>query len=96
MSDVEIFYAELQHASSTVDTAITGLLFESADLDSEDTGIGNPASRPALRLALHRHLTGLSEAVRARVAGGSQVSASARRIADRYSELDVELTGRRS
>lgn len=96
MGDVEIFYAELQHASSTVDTAITGVLFESADLGAEDTGIGNPASRPALRLALHRRLIGLGEAVRARVDDGSQVSASAHRIADRYSDLDVELTGRRS
>ncbi|MEV7633122.1 hypothetical protein AB0N64_12005 [Microbacterium sp. NPDC089318] len=96
MSDVEIFYAELQTASSTVDTAIAGVLLESADLGAEDSGIGNPASRTALRLALHRHLSGLGDAVRARVDSGSQVSASARRIADRYTDLDIELTGQRS
>lgn len=96
MSDVEIFYAELQTTSGTVDTAVTGVLLDSADLNADDTGIGNPASRPALRLALRRHLADLSEAVRSRVEGGSQVSASARRIADRYTDLDVELTGRPS
>lgn len=96
MSDVAIFYAELQTASSTIDTAITAVLFESGDLGAEDTGIGNPAARPALRLALHRHLSGLGEAVRARVASASQVSTSAHRIADRYTELDIELTGERS
>lgn len=96
MSDVAIFYAELQTASSTIDTAITAVLLESGDLGAEDTGIGNPASRPALRLALHRHLSGLGDAVRARVESGSQVSASAHRIADRYTELDIELTGERS
>jgi hypothetical protein len=96
MSDVEIFKAELTTASSAVRSATDGVVTAAADLRGEDTGIGNPASRPALRLAVHRHLAALNRAAWAHIVEGSQLAASAQRIADRYTELETELTGRES
>lgn len=96
MSDVEIFKAELVAASTSVRTATGELLTQAANLQGEDTGIGNPASRPALRLEVRRRLAALRIAAQARVEAGSSLAASAQRIADRYTDLDIELTGRES
>lgn len=94
MGDVEIFYAELSSASGTVSTAVGDLILGAGDLTGDDTGIDNPASRPLLRLEMHRHLSALCSAVRARTEAASALAASTQRIADRYTDLDVELTGR--
>ncbi|MBO0981435.1 hypothetical protein [Microbacterium sp. SD291] len=93
MSDVEIFRAELSSASSMVGTAVHALLTESADLDAEDLGIQNPAHRALLRLEVARRLRALRSAVSAHVEAGGELAASAQRVADRYTDLDVELTG---
>ena len=93
MRDVEVFYAELTVASSAVSSAIGELILAAADLTGEDTGIGNPVSRPLLRLELHRHLSLLNAGVRARVDAASDLAASTQAIAYRYSQLAVALTG---
>lgn len=96
MSDVEIFRAELTGASSMVSTAVHELLTDSADLDAEDLGIQNPALRTLLRLEMNRRLRALRSAVSAHVEAGGELAASAQRVADRYTDLDVELTGEES
>jgi hypothetical protein len=45
---------------------------------------------------VHRHLAALNRAAWAHIEEGSQLAASAQRIADRYTELEDELTGRDS
>lgn len=94
MGDVEIFYAELNSASNAINTALTDLVTEAGDLYGDDTGIENPAQRTALRLEMHRRLTALHDSAVNRVEAASALSASITAIADRYSELDTELTGR--
>ena len=96
MSDVEIFRAELTSASSSVTTAVSELLTDSADLDADDVGIRNPADRALLRIEMNRRLRALRAAVSAHVEAGGEVAASVQRVADRYTDLDVELTGRES
>ena len=96
MGDVDIFRAELTGAASALNAAVTELLMQAADLRAEDVGIENPASRVALRLEMHRRLTGLRTASSARVDGASQLAASAQAIADGFHELEEEFTGRRS
>lgn len=94
MDDVEVFYAELRSASATLQTSVTDLLTENADVFGEDTGIENPAMRAGLRLEMHRRLTQLHDRVSARVENGSDVARGLTVIADRYTDLDIELTGR--
>ncbi|MGA7147730.1 MAG: hypothetical protein WBX17_04470 [Microbacterium sp.] len=93
MDDVQVFYSELQSASSSLQTATTELLMENANLFGEDTGVENPAGRASLRLEFHRRLTALHDLGLQLVEDASSVSASLTAIADRYSDLDVELTG---
>ncbi|WP_194421447.1 hypothetical protein [Microbacterium abyssi] len=96
MGDVDIFRAELNGASSALSVAMTELLTQAAELQTEDVGIENPASRVALRLEMHRRLTALRAASSARIEGASQLAAAAQGIADRFHELEDELTGRRT
>jgi len=93
MDDVQIFYNELYSASSTLQTAATNLMMENASVSGEDTGIENPAYRTSLRLEMHRRLTALHDSVIVRVEEGSRAGASLTQIANRYTDLDVELTG---
>ncbi|MEU4017168.1 MULTISPECIES: hypothetical protein [unclassified Microbacterium] len=93
MSDVEIFYAELNGASSALTTATTQLLTEAASVQGEDTGVDNPAQRVGLRLEMHRRLTALHDRAYDRIESGDALAADIAAIAAKYSELDVELTG---
>lgn len=93
MDDVQVFYNELYAASSTLQTAATALVMENASVTGEDTGIENPAYRAALRLEMHRRVSALHERVTLRVDEGSEAGALLTRIADRYTDLDLELTG---
>ncbi|WEK61974.1 MAG: hypothetical protein P0Y60_04230 [Candidatus Microbacterium colombiense] len=93
MSDVEIFYAELNAASSSLTTATSALLMEAANVQGEDTGVENPAQRAGLRLELHRRLTALHDVAYDRIESGDSLAAAITAIATKYSELDVELTG---
>ena len=96
MSDVEIFRAELTGASGAVAAAVTELLTDAADLDADDVGIRDPAGRALLRVEMARRLRALAAAVAIHVESGGDVAASAQRVGDRYTDLDVELTGRES
>ncbi len=93
MSDVEIFYAELNDASSALTTATYEVLMEAANLIGEDTGVENPAQRAALRLEMHRRLTALHDAAYDRNEAGDALAAAISAIANKYTELDAELTG---
>lgn len=93
MEDVQIFYGELTSASSSLDSATSDLIYEAASVSGEDTGVENPAHRTALRLEMHTRLTALHDRAYERYDAGSAVSSAIRQISNRYSELDVELTG---
>lgn len=94
MSDVEIFYAELNDAARSLTTATSEVLTPAAGLQGDDTGVENPAHRSALRLEMHRRLTALHDRVYDRVESGDDLAAAISAIASKYSDLDVELTGR--
>ena len=93
MGDIEIFYAELSAASSSLDTATSDLTIESGNLRGEDTGVENPAGRTSLRLELHTRLVALRDSAAGKVEAGSDVSGAIHQISDKYSQLDAELTG---
>ncbi|GGM39433.1 hypothetical protein [Microbacterium saperdae] len=93
MSDVEIFYAELNDASSALTTATYEVLMEAANVIGEDTGVENPAQRAGLRLEMHRRLTALHDAAYDRNEAGDALAAAISAIANKYTELDAELTG---
>ncbi|GAB3618690.1 hypothetical protein GCM10027416_32470 [Okibacterium endophyticum] len=93
MSDVQVFYAALNGASSALQTATTNLLTEAANVIGEDTGIENPGQRVSLRLEMHRRMTALHDAAYNRIETASALSSTITAIADRYSDLDLELTG---
>lgn len=93
MSDVEIFYAELNNASGVLTTATYEVLMEAANVVGEETGVENPAQRAGLRLELHRRLSALHDTAYDRIATAGALSAAISAIANKYSQLDVELTG---
>ncbi|WP_334149211.1 hypothetical protein [Microbacterium sp.] len=93
MSDVEIFYAELNDASSALTTATYEVLLEAANVYGEDTGVENPAQRAGLRLEMHRRLTALHDAAYDRIEAGDALAAAISAIANEYTDLDAELSG---
>lgn len=93
MDDVQIFYSELESASSSIETAVQNLVTENGSVSGEDTGIENPAYRTALRLEMNRRLNALHDRVLLRAEHGSGIGALLRQIASLYADLDVELTG---
>ncbi|QLD11339.1 hypothetical protein [Microbacterium oleivorans] len=94
MSDVEIFYHALTSAAEAVQTRSSDVVLDNADIQGDDTGVGNPAHRATLRLEMHRRLSALHAAVLDRSGDASAVAASLSGIASRYGDLDRELTGR--
>lgn len=93
MPDVEIFYAELNDAASSLTDATSEVLMETANLQGEETGVENPAQRAGLRLEMHRRLTALHDRAFDRIESGETLAAAITAIATKYSDLDVELTG---
>lgn len=93
MDDVAIFSQELYAASASLHTATSELLTENANVVGEDTGIENPGYRASLRLEMHRRLSGLHDRVLLRSDEAARLASSVSSIADRYSDLDIELTG---
>lgn len=93
MPDVELFSHELIASASAVQTASLRVIEAAADLTGDDAGIENPAHRPGLRLEMHRRFTALRAAVRDHSAVASGVGGDLQSIADRYTELDAELSG---
>lgn len=93
MSDVEIFYAELNDAASGLTSATSEVLTQAANLQGEETGVENPAHRSALRLEMHRRLTALHDRAYDRIESTGSLAAAISAIASKYSDLDAELTG---
>ncbi len=95
MSDeVQIFYVDLISRVSSIRNVTTSLVATSGLLYGDDVGIDNPMDRPSLRLEVRRRLTALSQTVGVRTAESSDLAATLQSIADRFSDLDVELSGR--
>lgn len=93
MDEVAIFYQELYAASASLQTANNELVAQNASLVGEDTGIENPHYRVSLRLEMHRRLSTLHDRVLLRSDEAARLASSVSSIADRYSDLDIELTG---
>ena len=93
MADVEVYYYQLTGAADTVSRAVSDTILLGADLRAEDTGIENPADRPALRLEMHRRLVALYDTFLDRIDAAGGVQSAVQAIADNYNELDMQLTG---
>lgn len=93
MADVEIYYHALTSAADAIQSRVSEVILDNADIQGDETGVENPAQRPSLRLEVHRRVTALYGAVLERSTAASEVGASITAIATRYSDLDVELTG---
>lgn len=94
MSDVEIYYHALTSAADSIQTRVSEVVLDNADIQGDETGVENPAHRPSLRLEVRRRVTALYGAVLERSNAASGVGASISAIATKYSELDTELSGR--
>ncbi|WP_345544179.1 hypothetical protein [Microbacterium jejuense] len=88
-----MFYAELTSAASGTQSAAQDVVMAAAELNGDDVGVENPAHRPGLRLEMHRRFTALREAIRDHSTEASGIGADVQHIADRYTELDAELSG---
>lgn len=93
VDEVAVFYEQLHAASASLQSAGNDLLMQNAALVAEDTGIENPAYRTSLRLEMHRRLTALHDAALVRSDDAAGLASRVTSIADRYTDLDVELTG---
>jgi len=92
--EVQVFYNDLIVETGLMNDSSTALLARSGSLQGSDVGVENPAHRPSLRLEMHRRFTDLRSVVEACTTDASAIAERMRAISERYSELDVELTGK--
>lgn len=92
MAEVEIDYGAVQSASERVSTAAVNVNTMLGYLQGDVTGIGNPAQRASLRLALHSRISQLRDAVANRAASGSSITLTLDSIYDGYNELDLIMS----
>ena len=91
--EVQVFYDHLIVETGSMNDSVTALLAHGGYLQGGDVGVENPAHRTALRLEMHRRITALRSTVEACTSDASDIAERLRAITERYSELDVELTG---
>jgi predicted phage gp36 major capsid-like protein len=92
--EVQVFYNHLITETSLMNDSVTALMARSGTLQGDDVGIENPAHRTALRLEMRRRFTALRATVEACTSDASDITERLRAISERYSDLDVELTGK--
>ncbi len=91
--EVQVFYNHLITETGSMNDSVTALLARGGYLQGSDVGVENPAHRPSLRLEMRRRFSDLRGTVEACTGDASEIAERLRKISERYSELDVELTG---
>lgn len=93
MTDVQVFYEQLRDAANDFADAAFALETDAANLAAEDSGVAAPVGRYELKSALARRIEALRAAALAHQEASAALRTTMTDITDRYSELDVELTG---
>ncbi|MDR2996807.1 MAG: hypothetical protein LBU78_01675 [Microbacterium sp.] len=91
--EVQLFYSELITLSGLLNDASTGLLASEAQMSGDDVGVGNPARRASLRLAMHSAFTQLGSSLASGSNGTLDLSSLLSSIANGNMDLDAELSG---
>lgn len=93
MTDVAVFYDDLQESAADFTNAATNLQPDVVNLLGDDTGVGAPAGRHELKSEMNRRLDRLHDATAAQGESASALAASVSEIASSYARLDAELSG---
>lgn len=93
MSDVSVFYAELNRAALALHHATAGRYVEETGATAGDTGIENPAHRPDLRLEMYARIDALHDSAADARKSATALSKSLATIASDFSRLDEVLSG---
>ncbi|WP_067194428.1 hypothetical protein [Microbacterium sp. XT11] len=93
MSDVALFYEDLQQADRDFTTAFTSLHFDAANLVGGDPGVAAPLGRYHLMSCMDRGIGKLKDAAIDGWTSASAIADSVSAIASAYSALDDELAG---
>lgn len=93
MSEVQVFYDELQSSASDLADAAFVLQTDASNLVGGDAGVDAPIGRYTLKTAVDRQVDVLREATLAHREASAALRTTLSNITDRYSGLDVELTG---
>ena len=94
MSEVQVFYDELRSSAYDLADAAFVLQTDASNLVGGDAGVDAPLGRYTLKAAVGRQVEALREATRAHQEASAALRTTLTNITDRYSDLDVELTGK--
>ncbi|MFK0403795.1 hypothetical protein ACIQTT_15815 [Microbacterium sp. NPDC090225] len=93
MTDVQVFYDQLHEVATDLADAAFDLQTDASNLAVDDSGVAAPIGRYELRSALSRQIDVLRDATLAHQEASAALRTTMTNITDRYSDLDVELTG---
>ena len=93
MTDVQVFYDQLHEVAMDLADASFVLQTDASNLAEDDSGVAAPIGRYELKSALSRQIDALREATLAHQESSAALRTTMTNITDRYSDLDVELTG---
>ncbi len=93
MSDVTLFYEDLQESASDFRGLFSLLRFDAADLVGDDPGVAAPIGRYQLKTGMVRGVDELHDAATDGWSHASALAESVSSISSAFSELDAELSG---
>lgn len=93
MTDVQVFYDQLHEVATDLADASLHLQTDAANLAVDESGVAAPIGRYELKSALSRQIDALREATLAHQESSAALRTTMTNITDRYSDLDLELTG---
>lgn len=93
MTDVAVFYDDLQESAADFTNAATNLQPDVVNLLGDDTGVDAPAGRHELKSEMNRRLDTLHDVTAAHVSTASALAASVWEIAASHASLDAQLSG---
>ncbi|MBO9627394.1 MAG: hypothetical protein J7484_13600 [Microbacterium sp.] len=93
MSDVALFYDDLQESAADFMTAESALVVDTADLSGDDPGVAAPIGRYQLKTGMDRGMDELHTASADGGATASDLAAAVSNISSAFSSLDDELSG---
>lgn len=91
--EVQVFHDDLVDEVVELDASFSMLTAIATSLRGDDVGVENPAHRPSLRLEMRRRFDALHDLVDACINDVIAIRVRLRAISDRFSDLDLELTG---
>lgn len=93
LTEVQVFYEELRAFAYEYTDAAFVLQTDASNLAATDTGVDAPIGRYGLKTGVDRLVDVLRDATLAHQEASASLRTALTNITDRYSDLDVELTG---